>query len=555
MATLAFGGLVAARYAWARTGLGIIAALLVGFESLALGVLFILLSLNQFADRPWLDVPLRPLALQAVGFGTAAALLGLCFFLITRASGGGHQPRTAVLLGLLIPVGATVLMVGIRLSHPSPSETPKPVSIAGLASTSTSGPPPTLLPKSTPMPTLVPTPTYIPLPTPNPTLTPVPSSNYIQVVRAWPSVESRRLTNLVQPDDETDLIFISEMAGRILVFADEQQTGQSHGFLGITNRYVDVFLDITDGVADDPQDGLLGLAFDPNYRVNGYFYVYYTADNPIRSVLARFTVSDDDPRKADSTSGAIILEIVRPGVSRDIGGQLAFGPDGYLYVSLGHAGEGNNTYSASQDMAAFWGKILRIDVNDLDDGQRYRIPPDNPFAITVSRLDEIWAYGLRNPWRFSFDAKTGRLWAGDVGEGAWEEINLIEKGRNYGWNIFEGNHCFPPQFECNKALVGAVVEPPVVEFGHDQGCAVIGGYVYRGGEIPALVGGYVYGDFCTGKIWALWYEDGAITDHQLLVDTDLLITSFGQDRAGNLYVLASPDSAFPYPIYRLAANP
>ena len=348
--------------------------------------------------------------------------------------------------------------------------------------------------------------------------------------RSFPNLTFQRLTNLLQPDDGLNRIFVTEQAGRILVFPNDQQAAQAG-----------IFLDISDQVSEaNNEEGLLGLAFDPDYKTNGYLYVYYSASTPRRSVFSRFTTSRHAPNVADPLSEFIILEIDQPFGNHN-GGQLAFGPDGYLYVGLGDGGSGGDPHRNGQDRGSLLGSLLRIDVRGLSPGERYRVPPDNPFVRVASAREEIWAYGLRNPWRFSFDQDTGLLWLADVGQNRWEEIDLIKKGLNYGWNIMEGGHCFSPTTSCDQAGL----EMPLWEYSLSAGnCSIIGGYVYRGRGMPSLLGAYVYGDFCSGKIWALRHDGNSVSEQMLLVDSTLFIASFGQDLARNLYVLSRDDGIY-----------
>lgn len=351
----------------------------------------------------------------------------------------------------------------------------------------------------------------------------------MQVQRAFPNLTFQRLTNLVQPDDGRDRIFITEQAGIVRVFSNDQDASNS-----------EVFLDIRDLVSTGHnEEGLLGLAFDPDYRDNGHFYLYYSAAGARRSALSRFSISPNDPNVADPDSELVIMEILQPYGNHN-GGQIAFGPDGHLYVGLGDGGKGGDPLGNGQDIGSLLGAILRIDVRGGCGNKNYCIPPDNPFIGVAGARGEIWAYGLRNPWRFSFDKETGILWSGDVGQNRWEEIDIVEKGLNYGWNVMEGAHCFSPSVGCNT--VGLAL--PVVEYGHSDGCSVTGGYVYRGSNTPSLLGAYVYGDFCSGRIWGLRYDGVSITEHRLLVNSDLSITSFGRDLSGNLYVLSRDDGIY-----------
>ncbi|MDH4299104.1 MAG: PQQ-dependent sugar dehydrogenase [Dehalococcoidia bacterium] len=349
---------------------------------------------------------------------------------------------------------------------------------------------------------------------------PIPTDNF-QAERVFSDLSFQEMTNLVQPGDTDDLIFITEQRGVIYAFSANN------------SQQADIFLDITDRVnRGGDEEGLLGLAFDPDYQGNGYFYVYYSAADPRRSVLSRFSLDEENTNIADPQSEVVIMEVAQP-YSNHNGGQLAFGPDGYIYIGLGDGGSGGDPLGNGQNLSTLLGSILRIDVSGLSAPGDYEIPADNPFVGIEGARPEIWAYGLRNPWRFSFDSETGLLWAGDVGQNLWEEIDIISKGANYGWNIMEGFHCYSPSTDCNQS--GLTL--PVVEYGRSQGCSVTGGYVYRGAQIASLQGHYIYGDYCSGNIWALAYDGSAVTENKLLVDSSLSITSFGVDVTGNLYIL------------------
>ena len=335
-------------------------------------------------------------------------------------------------------------------------------------------------------------------------------------------------TNFVQASD--GWVLVSDQPGQIVAISDPIPRNA-----GKTNS-VNEILDIRDRVSSRGwEEGLLGLAIDPNDP--SYFYVYYSAARPRRSVVSRFFYSGSgDAAAADPDSELVILEVEQPYANHN-GGQLAFGPDGYLYIGLGDGGSAGDPRGNGQDTSTLLGTILRIDVSEATAEQPYAVPPDNPFADDGGRA-EIWAYGLRNPWRFSFDRgtgdrDTGELWAGDVGQNEWEEIDIIERGGNYGWNVLEGTHCFSPSSDCERE--GMI--PPVWEYSLDgEACSVIGGFVYRGSGISWLSGVYVYGDFCTGEIFGL-RRDGGDVINQLLADTDHRIASFGEDGDGELYVL------------------
>ena len=291
-----------------------------------------------------------------------------------------------------------------------------------------------------------------------------------------------------------------------------------------------LFLDIRDRVNDRGQEeGLIGIALDPRFDSNGLFYVYYTADDPRRSVIARFE-SQTDRTAANPGSETIILEIPQPYANHN-GGQLAFGPHDFLYIGLGDGGSAGDPKGNGQNAQTLLGAILRLDVSGLDSTGSYAIPSDNPFVDIDGARPEIWAYGLRNPWRFTFDRETGDLWAADVGQNRLEEINIIKPGINYGWNIMEGDESYLRSPDSDK------LELPIAVYGREDGCSITGGYVYRGARFPSLYGAYVYGDYCSGKIWALRYDGARVTESIELADSNLKISSFAEDPDGELYIL------------------
>jgi glucose/arabinose dehydrogenase len=291
------------------------------------------------------------------------------------------------------------------------------------------------------------------------------------------------------------------------------------------------FLDIRERVESGGEKGLLSVAFHPNYKSNGRFFVDYTTrqSKQLKTIIAEFQVSAADPNLADLTSERVLLQIDQPFDNHN-GGLVLFGPDGYLYIGMGDGGSGGDPFGNGQNLNAFLGKLLRIDV---DGARPYAIPPDNPFAGVSGTRPEIWAYGLRNPWRFSFDRCTGRLFVADVGQDRYEEVDVIEKGGNYGWNIMEGAHCFKPTFGCD--MTG--LKLPIIEYDHSLGCAITGGYVYRGTRYPDLIGRYFFGDYCSGRIWALSENSSGGWVMTELLHTQLNISSFGEDENGEFYVL------------------
>ncbi|MEW6352904.1 MAG: PQQ-dependent sugar dehydrogenase [Pseudomonadota bacterium] len=291
------------------------------------------------------------------------------------------------------------------------------------------------------------------------------------------------------------------------------------------------FLDISDRVSAGGEMGLLGLAFHPQFKRNGRFFVNYTTrDGGRRTVISEFTV-EPGADAADSRSERVLLTFEQP-YSNHNGGQMAFGPDNMLYIATGDGGAANDPHGNGQSLTTLLGKILRINADARDASRPYAIPKDNPFVNTQNAAPEIWAYGLRNPWRFSFDPVTGRLYAGDVGQNAREEIDVIEKGKNYGWNIMEGSICTPGvNPRCDKQGL----ELPIAEYPRSEGISVIGGYVYRGRAIPDLCGAYLYADYGSGKIFAL-RNDGSPAKPQTLLNTRHSITSFGEDEQRELYI-------------------
>lgn len=324
--------------------------------------------------------------------------------------------------------------------------------------------------------------------------------------------------------DGSGRLFIVEQSGAIRVLADD--------------ALLDVaFLDVSDLISPAAtgggytERGLLGLAFHPDYAENGVFFINYT-DTAGNSVLARYTVSVDDPNRADPDSAEQLFYLSQP-YSNHNGGHLAFGPDGYLYMSLGDGGSAGDPQGNGQDPATLLGTILRLDV-DTEEG--YAIPDDNPFVDRDDARPEIWAWGLRNVWRFSFDRATGDLYHADVGQNQWEEVNFQPAdspgGENYGWAAYEGTHIY------SGAEPASEVVMPVLEYDHAGGhCSVTGGYVYRGEALPGLQGYYLYGDWCSGTIWAARQDDAGNWTTDVSLQSGRPISSFGEDEAGELYLV------------------
>ncbi|HYO88153.1 MAG TPA: PQQ-dependent sugar dehydrogenase [Candidatus Limnocylindrales bacterium] len=339
------------------------------------------------------------------------------------------------------------------------------------------------------------------------------------------------VTSLVRPlyvthaGDDSGRLFLVEQGGKIWVILDGQRLEQP-------------FLDVSSLISPEAtspsgysERGLLGLAFHPDYAANGRFFVNYT-DLSGNTVVAGYQVSADDPNIANPDSAVTIFTAQQP-YSNHNGGYLAFGPDGYLYIGFGDGGSQGDPNNNAQNLGSPLGKILRIDI-DTEDAP-YAVPADNPFVSTDGSLPEIWALGLRNPWRFSFDRDTGDLWIGDVGGSSWEEVNFQPAewagGANYGWNRMEGMH------ETGAGPVPADHILPVAEYSHGEGISIVGGYVYRGEAIPALQGVYLFGDFGSGTIWTIVHSGDSFDMQTFIPSTGMTISSFGQDEAGDLYVV------------------
>ena len=324
--------------------------------------------------------------------------------------------------------------------------------------------------------------------------------------------------------DGTGRRFVLDQSGMIHVFKPGSVAGT-------------LFLDLRPGTSPwgkYNEEGLLGLAFHPKFKENGEFFVTYSLEGDKRvEHLARFRAKPDDPDRADPASEELVLAIEQPFWNHN-GGSIAFGPDGFLYVGLGDGGSRNDPFGHGQRLDVLFGKILRIDVDRRAGDLGYAIPPDNPFVGSVGARGEIYAYGLRNPWQLAFDPPTRRLWVGDVGQDLIEEVDIVVKGGNYGWSAHEGTRPFG-----SRAAAGPVVEP-VWEYDHEVGKSVTGGRVYRGAAIPELVGRYVYGDFVSGRLWALTVDDGgrAVANHAIAWN-GLPIFGFGADESGELYVCTS----------------
>jgi len=317
--------------------------------------------------------------------------------------------------------------------------------------------------------------------------------------------------------DGSGRLFITERGGKVIIYDGSQVLPEP-------------FIDLSSLVTADAERGLLSIAFHPSYESNGFFFVNHTDTNG-DTVIARYSVSSD-LNVADQNSAFVILEITQPFGNHN-GGQLQFGPDGYLYIGMGDGGSGGDPQNNAQNPGTLLGKMLRIDV---EGGVPYAIPGNNPFVGNPQVLDEIWALGLRNPWRFSFDRQTGDLFIGDVGQRTLEEVNFQSAaspgGENYGWRLMEGTRCFNPPTDCNDGTLNL----PIIEYDHSVGCSITGGYRYRGTLNRDLFGVYLYADFCTGRIWGATEDGKGGWMVAELLDTDFRITAFGEDETGEIYI-------------------
>lgn len=340
----------------------------------------------------------------------------------------------------------------------------------------------------------------------------------------WVEVASGfdRPIGLTNAGDASGRIFVWEQGGRVWIFQNGELLAEP--FLNIANL---ISSEVFGGGYSER--GLLGLAFHPQYSENGLFFVHYSATNG-NTVIARYIVSADNPDLADTGSAHIILQAEQPFPNHN-GGQLAFGPDGYLYIGLGDGGSQGDPYGNGQNLASLLGKILRIDVN----ADTYAIPADNPFVNDPNAAPEVWAFGFRNPWRFSFDRATGDLYIADVGQNEWEEVNFQPAesvgGENYGWNVYEADERYSGAPAPDSMVL------PFTKYSHDLGCSVTGGYVYRGAALVDLQGVYFFSDWCTGIIWASYRDTAQLWQTNIFIDTDFNVSSFGEDEDGELYVI------------------
>jgi len=343
----------------------------------------------------------------------------------------------------------------------------------------------------------------------------------VLIEEAFPNLVFTRPLDIQYSPDGSDRLFVVEQEGYIHVFENDPF---------VENKTM--FLDIRDRIVFEGERGLLGLAFHPDYENNGYFFVNYTAPNPLRTVVSRFQVTDD-PDVGDELSEYIIIEINQP-FSNHNGGQIVFGPDGYLFIGMGDGGWGGDPYNHAQDLTTLLGAMLRIDVDTVAVSSHYGIPVDNPFTTdTLGYRDEIYAYGFRNPWRFSFDSASNTCWIADVGQDIYEEIDILEYGGNYGWNIMEGFNCYDPATNCDTT--GLIL--PVYTYDHSIGESITGGFVYRGTLVPDIYGKYIFADFEYGDVWSLEYDGENSPEVISLGDLGpYSVASFGVDQQDELYI-------------------
>jgi quinoprotein glucose dehydrogenase len=373
-----------------------------------------------------------------------------------------------------------------------------------------------------------------PAPAAAPTQAPAAAESDIPKItasRIWKEAKLRRPIQLVQRPDNNDLVYIAEQSGRIVELDRSKDP--------VTTS---TWLDYRDPVNDQfNEQGLLSMAFHPKFATDRRVFLYYSAESPMREVLASMKVGDDG--KPDPKTATIILE--QPSFEwNHNGGTVLFGPDGMLYLSFGDGGSGNDPWGHGQDMNTWLAKVIRIDVDRVEAGQTYSVPADNPFVGQAGIKPEIWASGLRNVWRMSFDRSTGDLWGGDVGQNKWEEIDLILKGKNYGWRPREGRHATRGVKDASDDA--SRFEEPVAEYDHSEGISVTGGFVYRGAKHPSMQGIYLYGDYQFGTVWGLRYDTKAstmTTDPERLFRKRFCIASFGELNEGTLLMCCTEGGA------------
>ena len=348
---------------------------------------------------------------------------------------------------------------------------------------------------------------------------PKPGAAGLRVVNAYPNLKFDSPVEYTFANDGTNRVFVVEQPGRIRVFDNKADASSAA-----------TYLDIRSKVGYGGEMGLLGLAFDPKFAQNGYFYVNYTKNSPRETIVSRFKASSANAASVEPGSETVLLKFSQPYANHN-GGKVVFGPDGYLYISTGDGGSGGDPQNNGQNRTAWLGKILRIDVNSTGKGN-YGIPADNPYkGNSNGYLEEIYAYGLRNPWRISFDPK-GQLWAGDVGQNKIEEIDVVKKGGNYGWRVKEGNADYNAKDNTASDFIA-----PIWQYDHSNGdVSVTGGVVYRGQAAPALRDKYLYADYASGRLWALTPTGSNTATNQELLSGTGSISAFGEDQQGEMYL-------------------
>ena len=427
--------------------------------------------------------------------------------------------------GSLLPVFAATLAILALAACGSTTVTATPVAsgMASIVPPATASPSIAATASVSPGSSSTDTPAAVPTPTAAPRQLPPVSISLKTVMSGLPSP----IGVSIAPGDPR--LFVIGQSGKIVIVRDGKAVG--------------TFLDISARISCCGERGLLGLAFHPKYATNGLFFVRYT--DPAGDLrVSEFRVGAS-PDRADAASERILLTIPHPNFANHNGGRIEFGPDGYLYIGTGDGGSGGDPNNHGQSLATLLGKMLRIDVDHASGGKPYAIPETNPFVGRSDALPEIFAYGLRNPYSFSFDRLTGDLWIGDVGQDLWEEVDRATAasggglGLDYGWSVMEGNHCYKPSSDCIKGGLSL----PLAEYNHGAndsiGCAIIGGYVYRGTTHPELEGRYFFGDECSGHIWDVTAAGPATQAPQLLLSSKVNIDGWGQDSSGELYVVAS----------------
>ncbi|MEO8538931.1 MAG: PQQ-dependent sugar dehydrogenase [bacterium] len=372
---------------------------------------------------------------------------------------------------------------------------------------------------------------YIPPPTKTPVPTATPASAEGSFATARVATGLTRPTLVTNAADNSNRLFVLEKPGQIRVIKSGLLLAQP-------------LLDISALVGSTGNEqGLLGLAFHPDFEKNGRFFVAYTAKNA-DNTIAEYHVTDPSSDVADANSGKVLFGVPDQYPNHN-GGMLAFGPDGYLYISMGDGGSSGDPNGNAQNLNSLLGKLLRIDVNGASP---YAIPPSNPFVARADAKKEIWAYGLRNPWRFTFDRSTNDLWIGDVGQDKYEEVDFqlagSSGGENYGWKTMEGTHCYQPQDGCSQSNLVL----PIFDYDHDEGCSVTGGYVYRGKAVAPLVGRYLFTDYCSGKLWASTATGDGKFSTATIGKLPQGVTAFGEDESGELYFVVDSEGA----VYKFA---